>query len=172
MCVCVCVSKNGGVAGELPLFVTVAQFCALGVAEEAAAGAPTAAPGGGGGAGGGGAGGGVSEGGDGNIGGGGAVTTAMLPSLFPKGGGGGGGCCATSEGVRMVLSCAEQEGGAGAGGGGDASPGMFSLHSVATRDVIVKVPGTKRGACVSKKSRAPFCGVKVLRYVRAFGAYD
>lgn len=119
-------------AGEPPLFATVAQFCTLGVAEECAAppALAGAAPGGG------------VGGGDESLtgtavlpaaGGGGAVSPALLPSLFLNQEGE----CTLSEGVRMVLSSVEQEGGAAAPGG-DASPGMFSLHSVASEDVIVK----------------------------------
>lgn len=118
-------------AGEPPLFATVAQFCTLGVAEESVPPALIAgtAPAGG-----------VGGGDDSQTGaalpaagGGGAVSPALLPSLFPKQEGE----CTLSEGVRMVLSSVEQEGGAAAPGG-DASPGMFSLHSVASEDVIVK----------------------------------
>lgn len=86
------------------------------------------------------------------VGGGGAVTPAMLPSLFPKTEAG----CTLSEGVRMVLSSAEQEGGGGAAapGGGVASPGAFSLHSMATREVIVKVRWHfSRKACVCGLTR-------------------
>lgn len=121
-------------AGEPPLFATVAQFCTLGVAEESAPPALASTAPGGGGSGGG--------GGDDSqtgvtlpaAGGGGAVSPALLPSLFPNQEGE----CTLSEGVRMVLSSVEQEGGVVAPGG-DASPGMFSLHSVASEDVIVKV---------------------------------
>lgn len=136
---------------EYPMFVTVAQFCTLGVAEESAAPFPssltTSVPGG--------EEAGEMSGGEGRaaaiaagvaaenptpaIGGGGAVTSALLPSLFPQGAAAG---CALSEGVRMMVTSAEQEGGAmgttTTASGGVASPGMFSLHSVATRDVIVK----------------------------------
>lgn len=134
---------GGDTANEHPLFATVAQFCKLGVVEEcalpaapaaaaAAAVLPATTAGGEGGA----------AGADGDcgqvgtsptMGGGGAVTPALLPSLFPEGDAAG---CAVSEGVRMVLSSVEQEGGATAAG--SASPGMFSLHSVASRDAIVK----------------------------------
>lgn len=129
---------EGDTAGESPLFATVAQFCTLGVAEEGAALAPVGiAPGGGGG-----------DGKDGQaaalptVGGGGAVTPAMLPSLFPKREA----ACALSEGVRMVLSNAEHEGGPSPGGG-DASPGMFSLHSMASQDIIVKASIARTFEC-------------------------
>lgn len=67
-------------------------------------------------------------------GGGGAVTPALLPELFPLDVG-----LALSEGVRMVLSGAETECTASVPAPSEASLGIFSLHSVAERDVIVKV---------------------------------
>ena len=154
---------------EPPLFATVAQFCTLGVAEEGGAGLPvppaspmppaaaTASAGGGGGA--------AAQGVGAQeaaaaaaaavaVGGGGAVTPAVLPSLFPQGNEAAG-WTAVSEGVRMVLSSVDHESGAaGAGSGGgsgagvaasSASPGMFSLHSVASQDVIVKASRFCRG---------------------------
>ena len=115
-------------AAEPPLFATVAQFCTLGVAEETVPPALAgAAPGGDGG------GGGDDSQTGAAAGGGGVVSPAMLPSLFPKQEGE----CTLSEGVRMVLSSVGQEGGVAAPGGG-ASPGVFSLHSVTSEDVIVK----------------------------------
>ena len=109
---------------EPPLFVTVAHFCMFGAAEEGVM-SPTLASGD------------VDDGHAGNllsVGGGGAVTPSVLPSLFPQGSAAG---CTLSEGVKMVLSSGEHEGGTALGG--CPSPGMFSLHSVVSEDVIVKV---------------------------------
>lgn len=151
---------------ESPLFATVAQFCTLGVAEEGGAGTlplppplpmPAAASEGrGADAHAQGVGGGQQE--AVAVGGGGAVTPAVLPSLFPQGNGTG--WTAVSEGVRMVLSSVDHESGAaaaaaaGAGAGAattatasSASPGMFSLHSVASQDVIVKASVCKKKGC-------------------------
>lgn len=121
-------AKSGGdPSGEPPLLVTVAHFCTLGATEEGVA-SPAVEVGD------------VDEGNAENllsVGGRGAVTPALFPALFPQGSAG----CVVSDGVRMVLSCGENE--AGAAPGGSASPGMFSLHSVASRDVIVKVTRLK-----------------------------
>lgn len=157
---------DGDIASEPPFLVTVASFCTLGVAEEGATGAVAAAAAVEGGTSGNTV---VGDGDDGSsapvvpmggAGGGGAVTPALLPSLFPKAAGKPG--FVLSEGVRMVVCSAEQEGAggpsggsnSGAGGGvggaatqppqGEVSTGRFSLHSATSRDVIVKVR-KKRG---------------------------
>lgn len=118
-------AKSGGdLSGDPPLLVTVAHFCALGATEEGVV-SPAKAVGD------------VDEGHAENlpsVGGGGAVS----PALFPQGSAG----CVVSEGVKMVLSSGENE--TGAAPGGSASPGMFSLHSMVSRDVIVKVTCLKR----------------------------
>ncbi|CAM9517761.1 unnamed protein product, partial [Pylaiella littoralis] len=108
-------------ANEPPIFVTVAQFCTLGVAEEggallaasagaaAAKSAVTDVSGGD-----------DAQGAGGQqeeviaVGGGGAVTPAILPSLFPQASNNiSVGCAAVvSEGVRMVLTSVDHEGGA------------------------------------------------------------
>lgn len=129
---------------EAPFFATVAQFCTLAGSEEG-----TLTPG----VGGSGAGSHilVGDGDEANTasflppacttagGGSGAVTPASLPALFPKPGVGLGSRFTLSEAVRMVLSSADNHDGAGTSSPGEASPGMFSLHSVSATDIIIKV---------------------------------
>lgn len=147
------------VNNKAPFFVTVAQFaqfCTLGGAEEGAPPSPaavlTAAPEAS-----------AAVGGSSDLalaegvenpaataaaaaigGGGGAVTPASLPALFPKGGAGSGGSrFALSGAVRMVISSSSadqhHDGTGAAPPPGQASAGMFSMHSVTTEDVIVRV---------------------------------
>lgn len=108
--------------GELPFFVMIAPSCSLGGAEEGGAVSVECDDGG------------SMMNASLSTGGGGAVTPSMLPVLFPRESG-----CALSEGVRMVINVSEAEGTTLLSSSGEASTAMFSVHSVTSRDVIVKV---------------------------------
>lgn len=147
------VAENGddddSADSEAPFFVTVAQFCTLGGAEEGALVAVSTTAAGVGTM----SGGGVSDGdladgieditAVGGGGGGGAVTPASLPALFPKGGSPSGSRFTLSEAVRMVINSSSTEqnydGTGAAAPPGSASAGTFSMHSVTKRDTIVRV---------------------------------